>query len=153
MAAYLGDKDSGEVLNKFEETLLNYKRMFTSLEARRNSLEETLQEFNQMREYLTLMKTKESLSLRFQLVESVSGYATVSKPQSVNVWLGANCMVQFSLEECEAFVKEKLEKCKHNLSVTKSDLFFLKEQITTMEVSIARIYNYQVKLRKQKQVQ
>lgn len=42
-----------------------------------------------------------------------------------------------------------LQNCTSQLSTLNSDLQFLKDQITTSEVNIARVHNHRVKLKKQ----
>jgi hypothetical protein len=39
--------------------------------------------------------------------------------------------------------------CKNNLATNQSDLAFVKDNITITEVSIARVYNWDVKKRKE----
>ena len=57
-------------------------------------------------------------------------------------------MLEYKIQEAFDLLSSKLVSAKTSLSQVKEDLAFLKEQITTMEVNIARVYNYDVKLRR-----
>lgn len=60
----------------------------------------------------------------------------------------ANVMVEYTFEEAIALLTKNLENCRANLRTMESDLDFIKDQITTTEVNIARIFNYDVKQRR-----
>jgi len=58
-------------------------------------------------------------------------------------------MVEYSFGEAVALLTKNLEGAKKTISTIEEDLNFLKDQITTTEVNIARIFNYGVKQRRQ----
>ena len=66
----------------------------------------------------------------------------------VNLWLGANVMLQYPIPEAIQLLTTKLSSAKTSLEQVNEDLDFLKEQITTMEVNMARVYNADVKKRR-----
>lgn len=53
-------------------------------------------------------------------------------------------MLAYSLREAEELLVSKLETAQQSLSNCEEDLDFLREQITTMEVATARVYNWDV---------
>ena len=57
-------------------------------------------------------------------------------------------MLEYTLEEAIELLSSKLNSANISLDQTVQDLDYLKEQITTMQVNVARIYNYDVKLRR-----
>ncbi len=59
-------------------------------------------------------------------------------------------MLEYTMEEAEQLLNEKLSTAKVSLGQVQEDLEFLRDQITTMEVNTARVYNYDVKLRREK---
>lgn len=59
-------------------------------------------------------------------------------------------MLEYPLLEAQALLTEKLTTARLTLEQVTEDLQFLREQITTMEVNMARVYNYDVKSRKAK---
>lgn len=62
----------------------------------------------------------------------------------VYLWLGANVMLAYPIDEAEELLESKLKAAKTSLSNCEEDLDFLREQVTTMEVAVARVYNWDV---------
>ena len=60
----------------------------------------------------------------------------------IALWLGANTMVELSFDEAEKMLKENLANARSNLKEIQEDLNYVKDQVTTSEVNIARVYNY-----------
>ena len=56
----------------------------------------------------------------------------------------ANVMLEYPIEEAKALLATNLANAKGNLKSLVIDLDFLKDQITTSEVNIARVHNYKV---------
>lgn len=54
--------------------------------------------------------------------------------EEVYLWLGANVMLSYPIEEAESLLEAKLSAAKQNLVNCEEDLDFLREQIT---VSVA----------------
>lgn len=59
-------------------------------------------------------------------------------------------MVEYTFDEALQLLTKNLESAEYNLRELNEDLEFLKDQITTTEVNIARIFNYDVKQRRLK---
>jgi prefoldin subunit 5 len=57
-------------------------------------------------------------------------------------------MVEYTFDEAIALLTKNVENCRANLITIEKDLDFIKDQITTTEVNIARIFNYDVKQRR-----
>lgn len=60
----------------------------------------------------------------------------------IALWLGANTMVELSFDEAEKMLRDNLANAKSNLKEIQEDLNYVKDQVTTSEVNIARVYNY-----------
>lgn len=56
-------------------------------------------------------------------------------------------MLEYPIEEAIALLVKNLETAKKNLKQLDKDLDFLKDQMTTTEVNIARVYNWDVRKR------
>ena len=55
-----------------------------------------------------------------------------------------------NLTKCVACVQERqLEGCRRQLEAAQKDFDYVQDQVTTMEVSLARVYNYDVAKRKE----
>merc|ERR1711907_553927 len=74
----------------------------------------------------------------------------VSEELEVGLWLGANVMVQFPLDEAIVLVRDNLSQCETIIDTLDRDIDFVKDQIVTSEVNIARIYNNDVRERQAK---
>ena len=73
--------------------------------------------------------------------------ANISNVDKVCLWLGANVMMEFTFEEAEELLNKNLKTATENLAVVEQQLSFLRDQITTSEVNIARVYNHEVRSR------
>ena len=56
-------------------------------------------------------------------------------------------MLEYDVEEGEALLCEKKAKAEESLKITNALIDGIREQITTVEVNMARIYNWDVKRR------
>jgi Prefoldin subunit len=63
--------------------------------------------------------------------------------------LKANVMLSYKIPAAVALLKSKLEVAQTSLDNTNEDLEFLREQLTIMEVNTARVYNWDVKRRRE----
>ena len=88
----------------------------------------------------------QELETTFSLQDTLYAKALI-KPAEVDevyLWLGANVMVAYPLDEAEELLQGKLETAKKSLKAAEEDLEFLRVQITTLEVAIARVHNWDV---------
>ena len=60
-------------------------------------------------------------------------------------------MLEYPLEEAVELLTNKLDAAERNVKGIIEDLEFLREQITVMEVNTARVYNYDVRRRREEQ--
>ena len=60
-------------------------------------------------------------------------------------------MLSYPIDEAQVLLEGKLNTAKQSLQNCEEDLDFLREQITTMEVAIARVYNWDVVQRRKAQ--
>ena len=68
----------------------------------------------------------------------------------VGLWLGANLMVEYTYDEAIKLLGKNLVNAETKIKETEQDIDFLKDQITTTEVNLARIYNQGVLNNKKK---
>ena len=90
-----------------------------------------------------------SLSTQFMLSDQLYVNAKVPTTSKVCLWLGANVMLEYDIEEAEKLLQKNLSTAESSLEGLADDLCFLRDQITTTEVSKARVYNFDVKRRQQ----
>ena len=54
-------------------------------------------------------------------------------------------MVEYNFEEAKNLLKNNLKNAENNINEYINDLSYIKDQITTIEVNIARVHNLKVK--------
>ncbi|CAN6343332.1 unnamed protein product, partial [Urochloa humidicola] len=86
----------------------------------------------------------EALIADFELSEGIYSRAKIEDTDSVCLWLGANVMLEYSCNK-------NLENAKASLEVLVADLQFLRDQQTITQVTIARVFNWDVHQRRSKQ--
>ena len=56
-------------------------------------------------------------------------------------------MLEYTLDDAEALLTKNFTAAEKSLKTVDADLNFLKDQTTTIEVNMARVYNWDVKRR------
>lgn len=72
----------------------------------------------------------------FELNDTLYAKAEVPPTEEVYIWLGANVMLAYPMDEAETLLAERLSKAKKSLEDCEEDLEFLREQITVSRHSI-----------------
>jgi len=154
VAAFLaseGDLSVDDGVKLLDEKYTKYKYIEGSMTSQKARLLEKLPEFKNSLMLLDLLiahKEKgEPLETTHLLSDEVYARAIVDNPEKVSLWLGANVMVEYELEEAKAFIRANQANINETLAELTEELSFVKDQITTTEVNIAHVYNYGVKLR------
>ncbi|KAH8552115.1 Prefoldin subunit 3 [Umbelopsis sp. PMI_123] len=153
---YVSDAEPVEaVLKKFQEAISKYKFMEMNMLQRRKILEEKIPEIQKTLSTVEFLMEKRdgdddtpTMETEFELNDTLYARAKIEASDTVYLWLGANVMLEYTLEEAQDLLKSKLETAKKSLSNAIEDLDFLRDQITTMEVNTARVYNWDVKQRR-----
>ncbi|KAI5120242.1 hypothetical protein M0805_007546 [Coniferiporia weirii] len=92
--------------------------------------------------------SKKPLKATFELNETLYAEAELEDTDTVYLWLGADVMLSYKIPEAIELLRSKLGVAEQNLASLISDLEYLKEQVTIMEVNIARVFNWDVKRRR-----
>ena len=145
-------KEVEPTLNALQSLFQQYKQIEQGLQQNRIRLGNKLPEIKRALDTVKLLcdkaTTGEELDMHFELTDSVYAKARVKDAESVYLWLGANVMLEYPLDEARALLETNHANCKKNLATNQSDLAFVKDNITITEVSIAGVYNWDVKKRK-----
>ncbi|EKM52463.1 uncharacterized protein PHACADRAFT_164399 [Phanerochaete carnosa HHB-10118-sp] len=155
VAEFLGAEPKVEgALKEFQAALAKYRYMDHNLAQRRRSLEEKIPDIKKtltMIEFLQERRVSEKKPLKttFELNDTLYAEAELEDTDTVYLWLGANVMLSYKIPQAIALLKSKLEGAESNLANVIEDLEFLREQITVMEVNTARVYNWDVKRRRE----
>ncbi|EXX75275.1 Pac10p [Rhizophagus irregularis DAOM 197198w] len=137
-------------LGKFQETVAKYKFMEINFLNRKKGLELKIPEIMTLNIYsfFHYEDSDEPIETTFELNDTLWANATIKSTKTVNLWLGANVMLEYTLQEAKELLENKLDTNQNALKNVLEDLEFLREQVTTMEVNIARVYNWDVKRRR-----
>lgn len=88
----------------------------------------------------------ETLTTNFELDSTLYARADVDLQSldSVYLWLGADVMLEYPLDEALDLLNVRLVNNTQQRDNDLEDLDFLRQNITTMEVNTARLYNWDV---------
>ena len=145
---------------KFQDHLSKYKYMQESKLASVKQLRQKIPDIENTLSMCELLKKKqerededngddEPLEINYQLNETLFTKAAVNSRDpnlKVGLWLGADVMLEYPLDEAIDLLTKKLSDAKESLEISNQDVEFLRENITTMEVNCARLYNWDVNL-------
>ena len=73
------------------------------------------------------------LETTFELNDTLYAKAEVPPTDEVYLWLGANVMLAYPLDEAVSLLGDKLSGAQKSLDNCDEDLDFLREQVTTLE--------------------
>lgn len=115
----------------------------------RESLKIKLPDIKKTLEMVNMLKDKNSKSeeMETNFLISDNVWAKAKLPNNtgkVGLWLGANVMVEYDFDEALKLLSKNHHNAETRIKSTEEDLNFLKDQITTTEVNIARVYNQTV---------
>ncbi|EFN79350.1 Prefoldin subunit 3 [Harpegnathos saltator] len=140
-----------KVLRKFDENHGKYKFMEYNLANKRRRLKAQIPDLERSLEMIEKLQIEKNnshnLETQFLLSEQVYAKAIIPPTDKVCLWLGANVMLEYTLDDAQEMLTKNIEAAKRNLGYVEHDLDFVRDQFTTMEVNMARIYNWEVKRR------
>lgn len=62
-------------------------------------------------------------------------------------------MLEYTVEDAIALLTKNLNSAKESVEKTKTDMLFVREQITTLQVNSSRVYNWDVRERRRRMQQ
>ncbi|RDL32536.1 Prefoldin subunit 3 [Venustampulla echinocandica] len=150
--------DVETTLKKFQEMISKYQFMEANKQRASVGHKEKIPDIQKTLDMVRFLKTRkpgsDPIESTFELNDTLYAKANIPPTEEVYLWLGANVMLSYPIDEAEELLTTRLSTAKQNLINCEEDLDFLREQITTMEVATARVYNWDVTVkRKEKQDQ
>ncbi|XP_026867249.1 prefoldin subunit 3 [Electrophorus electricus] len=146
-----GNDTADMVLRKLDEQYQKYKYMELNLSQKKLRLKSQIPQIKQTLEILRHMQKKKDttdpMETHFLLADNVYCKASVPPTDKVCLWLGANVMLEYDIDEAQCLLEKNLGTASRNLETLEEDLDFLRDQFTTTEVNMARVYNWDVKRR------
>ncbi|KAI8992838.1 Prefoldin subunit 3 [Trametes punicea] len=176
VAEFLGPHPNPEsALKEFQTALAKYRYMDHNLSQRRRGLEDKIPDIKKTLAMVEFLQERREgkqaddtegddlddeevgdggsavrpLTTTFELNDTLYAEAQLDDTDTVYLWLGANVMLSYKLPAAIALLRSKLESAQSSLATVIEDLEFLREQITVMEVNTARVYNWDVKRRRE----
>jgi prefoldin subunit 5 len=89
-----------------------------------------------------------AIEVDFEITDGFLAKAALQQVNSVNLWLGAGIMVEYPLEEAQQLLQSNLAAAKERLEQVQQELDYAKDCATVTEVSIARVFNWDVEQRR-----
>ncbi|KAJ4332571.1 peptide chain release factor 1 [Didymella glomerata] len=149
---YVTDRSEVEsTINSFKEMISKYQFMQANTQRRAAGLKDKIPDIQKTLETVKFLKTREDadpIETTFELNDTLFAKAEVPPTDEVYLWLGANVMLAYPIPEAVELLSSKLSTAKASLATCEEDLDFLREQITTLEVAFARVYNWDVAQRR-----
>mmetsp|Transcript_124339 Transcript_124339/g.185791 ORF Transcript_124339/g.185791 Transcript_124339/m.185791 type:complete len:208 (-) Transcript_124339:45-668(-) len=145
---------SAEILiGAYSELHSKFKTFETSLSQKKQNYQQKLPDIEKSLSLIKNLQKKkdagETTMTRYNLADNVFGKAEVDCSVGiVNLWLGANVMLEYTYEEAVEFLSQNEESAKKEFKTVKEDLAFVRDQIVTSEVSMTRIFNWDVRKRR-----
>ena len=130
--------------NKFKFTESQFLKYRVSMSSKLPEIEKAIELIKHLQ-----TTNEDVIKSKFLLTEGVYCEADCDQKDLVYLWLGANTMVEYSYCEALALLTKNFENAKRNIDTYSTDLDFIKDQITMIEVNMARLHNFKVKQNKQ----
>ncbi|KAL7919304.1 Prefoldin subunit domain-containing protein [Trichoderma austrokoningii] len=155
---YVSTRDDVEpTLRSFQEMISKYQFMELNLQRRMTGLKEKIPDIQKTLDTVQFLKLRKDetdpIETTFELNDTLYAKANIPPTEEVYIWLGANVMLSYPIDEAETLLTSKLSAARTSLSNCEEDLDFLREQITTMEVATARVYNWEVVQKRKEKVE
>lgn len=148
--------DVNSSLSLLQERLQQYKVVEMKLLAQQRDLQAKIPDIEKCLDVVSTLLAKkgtgEALIADFEVSEGIFSRARIEDSDSVCLWLGANVMLEYTCEEALELLQKNLENAKGSLDVVVADLQFVRDQSTITQVTIARVYNWDVHQRRLRQV-
>eukprot|EP01024_Parvocaulis_polyphysoides_P045890 TRINITY_DN4301_c1_g1_i7.p3 TRINITY_DN4301_c1_g1~~TRINITY_DN4301_c1_g1_i7.p3 ORF type:complete len:177 (-),score=14.72 TRINITY_DN4301_c1_g1_i7:213-743(-) len=149
---YLGDRSVDTTIQQVNDNYEHLKLYENKLLQRRIHLQTKLPDLqkalNIVEHMINQQDQDQEMVVDYGLAEHVFAQARLKNTKTVNLWLGANVMLEYQLEDAKQVLESNSQNCRTSLESNRKELDRVKDAITTSEVNIARIHNYGVEKKK-----
>uniref|UniRef100_A0A3Q3DMR8 Prefoldin subunit 3 n=1 Tax=Hippocampus comes TaxID=109280 RepID=A0A3Q3DMR8_HIPCM len=139
-----GNEKADSALRKLDEQYQKYKYMEVNLSQKKLRLRNQIPQIRQTLEILRHMQKKKVRSTFSDGRFGLETHVTLFKSTEC---VRANVMLEYDIDDAQALLEKNLCTASRNLETLEEDLDFLRDQFTTTEVNMARVYNWDVKRR------
>mmetsp|Transcript_41737 Transcript_41737/g.71414 ORF Transcript_41737/g.71414 Transcript_41737/m.71414 type:complete len:215 (+) Transcript_41737:70-714(+) len=143
------------LIGAYSDLYSKFKAYEQQLSQKRATYQEKLPEIEKSITLVRHLKEKKEagesgLVTRYNLADTIYSKAEVDCSQGiVNLWLGANVMLEYTYDEALELLTSKQSVAKKDFKEVTEDLTFTRNQIITSEVNISRIYNWDVRRKRE----
>jgi len=175
--AFVNGREASEAVGALQDLHAKYKYLESGYLAQKQSLKQKIPDMEAALDLVKMLKKKADdigvegdlgdmnqddgkfslddncLPITYNLAENIYCHAKVplSKTKStILLWLGANTLLEYTLDEAETLLTTNLKNAEIQLTNVTELSLYVRDQIVTSEVNIARCHNYGV-LQRQKQ--
>ena len=139
---------SSRLISYINQYLNKYKFMEAQIVKSNEGLNIKIPDIEKCLETIEFLEKKEKdkqINVDYMVSNNLWAKAEVNVPDSVFLWLGANVMCEYKMDEAKTLLNTNLKNAKDQLKRNNADLEFIKDQMTISEVNHARIYNEAVR--------
>ncbi|KAL8912256.1 MAG: hypothetical protein Q9171_002711 [Xanthocarpia ochracea] len=144
-------------MKSFQEMISKYQFMEVNTQRRTAGLKEKVPDIQKTLDMVQFLHSRkpgsEPIETTFELNDTLYAKAVIPPTDEVYLWLGANVMLAYPISEAETLLESKLATAQQSLENCEEDLDFLREQITTLEVATARLYNWEVTMKRKEKAE
>ncbi|KAL8785922.1 MAG: hypothetical protein Q9213_003071 [Squamulea squamosa] len=144
-------------MKSFQEMISKYQFMEVNTQRRAAGLKEKVPDIQKTLDMVQFLHSRkpgsEPIETTFELNDTLYAKAIIPPTDEVYLWLGANVMLAYPINEAETLLQSKLSTAQQSLENCEEDLDFLREQITTLEVATARLYNWEVTMKRKEKAE
>lgn len=154
VATYMQGKTVEVVLQQLQNDLRQYRLVESQQLQRKSRLLAKIPEMKKTLDVVNALQERQqsgdsdAITVDYELADNVFAKAKLQDVQTVNLYLGVGVITEYSLEEAKQLLSDNVKNAQDSLDVTSSNLDLLKDNITITEVSLARIFNYDVESRR-----
>ncbi|OWF54616.1 prefoldin subunit 3-like [Mizuhopecten yessoensis] len=139
------------VLKRLDEQHNKYKFMEYNLNTKKARLKSQIPDIKTSLDIVRHLQSRKDstdpVETRFLLSDQVYAKAKIPPTEKVCLWLGANVMLEYTIDDATSLLEKNLDAASKNLTQVDDDLSYIRDQTTTLEVNMARVYNWDVKRR------
>jgi prefoldin subunit 5 len=139
---------SDKLISYINQYLNKYKFMEAQIVKNNEGLNVKIPDIEKCLETIEFLEKKDKekpVNVDYMVSNNLWAKAEVNVPESVFLWLGANVMCEYKMDEAKNLLNQNLLNAKNQIKKNNTDLEFIKDQMTVCEVNIARVYNETVR--------
>jgi len=146
----MGEGTLPVAIDRLQQQLSKYQTMERALLSRLARIEAVLEEVGLSLEAICRVSSMEQETVyRYELGPTLYGEALLGEREGrFGLWLGANVMVEYPEKEALSILEKRQSEQELSKLRTEHDVEYCRKQRTTVEVALARLYNFGLALKK-----